>query len=208
MTFILAEDLALKTYLSGITVSDERSASRPVKVWFGYPDVEIRTQDFPFITIDLIDVTEAHYRQPSGEVYDGNFMGTQPVQTGKWYNYSIPVAYDLVYQVTSHARHPRHDRAIIYQLNEKFPGLRGFLPVPDDLGTSTSYRHMFSDRMVKIDRAEGQNGNKRLLRNTYTVRVASELTPSQVSELTPQPTTININKIPLSSDFPVDKTAV
>ena len=54
--FIIAEDLALKTLLSGITVSDDSNASRPVKAWFGYPDVEVRDQTFPFITIDLIDI--------------------------------------------------------------------------------------------------------------------------------------------------------
>jgi len=51
MTFALAEDAAIKTYLSGMTVSDEKSASRPVGVWFGYPDVELRQQIFPFVTI-------------------------------------------------------------------------------------------------------------------------------------------------------------
>ena len=131
MTFILAEDAALKAYLAGVVVSDERSASRPVKVWFGYPDVEIRTQDFPFVTIDLLNIRQATNRQSSGYLYDGNFMGTQAIQTDKWYNYEIPVAYDLIYQVTSYSRHPRHDRAILYQLHEKFPGKRGHFPVPN-----------------------------------------------------------------------------
>ena len=41
-SFVFAEDKALKTLLQGITVSDLKSAPRPVKVWFGYPDVELR----------------------------------------------------------------------------------------------------------------------------------------------------------------------
>jgi len=208
MTFILSEDGALKSYLAGLTVADEKSASRPVKVWFGYPDVEIRTQDFPFITIDLLNIRQATTRQSSGYLTDGNFMGTQPIQTNKWYTYEVPVAYDLVYQITSYSRHPRHDRAIMYQLHQKFPGKRGHLPVPNDLGTSTGYRHMFLESMAKNDRAEGENGNKRILRNIFTVSVASELTPSVISNLIPTATSVVINQTPLSLSFPIDKIVV
>lgn len=208
MTFLLSEDAALKSYLSGVTVSDEKNASRPVKVWFGYPDVEIRAQDFPFVTIDLVNIRHANERQTSGQLYDGNYMGTVAPQAHKWYGYEVPVAYDLIYQITSYARHPRHDRAIIYQLNEKFPTMRGYLPVPDDLGTSTSNRHMFLDGMAKADRSEGENGNKRILRNVYTVRVVSELTPSTASALIPDVSTVLINQRPLSNDFPSDKLPI
>jgi len=208
MTFILSEDAALKTYLAGVTVSDEKSATRPVNVWFGYPDVEIRTQNYPFITIDLVSIRQASDRQTSGFTYDGDYMGTIANQTGKWYGYEIPVAYDLVYQITSYARHPRHDRAILYQLHEKFPSMRGYLPVPNDLGTSTAYRHMFMESMFKNDRAEGENGNKRLLRNIFTVRVVSQLTPAQAADLAPQASSVILNQTPLSSSFPTDKYVV
>jgi hypothetical protein len=178
MTFLLAEDAALKSSLAGITVADEKNSNRPVRVWFGYPDVEIRAQDFPFITIDLISIRHATERQHAGEIYDTNLQGTIAPQVGVFYRYEVPVAYDLVYQVTSYSRHPRHDRAIIFQLNQKFPATRGHLAVPDALGTSTAYRHMFLESFYKQDSAEGENGNKRLLRNIYTVRVVSEMTPS------------------------------
>lgn len=208
MTFVLAEDAALKAHVQGITVADEKSANRPVKVWFGYPDVEIRSQDFPFITLDLLSIRQATERQTSGYTYDGNYMGTQAVQTGKWYGYETPVAYDLMYQVTSYSRHPRHDRAIMYQLHEKFPSMRGYLAVPNNLGTSTAYRHMFLESMAKNDRAEGEHGNKRILRNIYTVRVVSELTPAAVAALLPEVTTVTLNKSPLSASFPSDKVPV
>ena len=42
MTFIIAEDEALKEVLKGMTVSDDKSESRAVGVWFGQPDQEIR----------------------------------------------------------------------------------------------------------------------------------------------------------------------
>lgn len=195
MTFLLAEDAALKTSLAGITVSDEKNATRPVRVWFGYPDVELRAQDFPFITIDLISMRNATERQNSGEIYDANLQGTIAPQNNVFYNYEIPVAYDLVYQVTSYSRHPQHDRAIIFQLNQKFPAMRGHLAVPDALGTSTAYRHMFLESFYKHDVAEGENGNKRLLRNIYTVRVVSEMTPNVAAAAAiPAVTAVSLNK--------------
>ena len=178
MTFLLEEDAALKTSLSGITVADEKNANRPVPVWFGYPDVEVRAQNFPFITIDLISMRNATERQNSGEIYDSNLQGTVAPVSGVFYKYEVPIAYDLIYQITSYSRHPRHDRAIIFQLNQKFPAMRGHLAVPNALGTSTAYRHMFLESFYKQDSAEGENGNKRLLRNIYTVRVVSEMTPN------------------------------
>ena len=67
---------------------------------------------------------------------------------------------------------------------------------------------MFLESMAKNDRAEGENGNKRTLRNIFTVSVASELTPSAVSALVPAATSVAINKTPLSSSFPIDKIVV
>jgi adenylylsulfate kinase-like enzyme len=175
--FIVAEDLALKTHLAGLTVSDEKSAARQVKIWFGYPDVEVRAQEFPFITIDLIDIVPTTERQNSGVMYDSDYNGTIAPSAGVSYKYDIPVAYDLVYQVTSYARHPRHDRAIMYQLLNKFPSKFGKLAVPNQLGTETGYRSMFLDGFVKRDAVESETGNRRLLRNALSVRVVSEMSP-------------------------------
>ena len=63
--FLFAEDKALKSLLQGITVTDVKNNTRPVKVWFGYPDVELRTQDYPYMAIDLYDIQEANDRQSS-----------------------------------------------------------------------------------------------------------------------------------------------
>ena len=179
--FVVAEDLALKTLLSGITVSDDSNATRLVKVWFGYPDIEIRDQNFPFITIDLIDILQAQERQTSGNLVDNDYQGTITPQSGFGYNYNIPVAYDLIYQVTSYARHPRHDRTLIYQLLNKFPSKYGYLIVPNELGTETSSRSMFLDGFVKRDAVKSETGDRRLLRNVLTVRVVSQMTPAQVA---------------------------
>jgi hypothetical protein len=191
--FIIAEDNALKTLVQGMLVSDQKNATRPVKVWFGFPDVEIRDQDFPFATIDLIDIMPANDRQHQGTVVDTDYRGTTAPSAGNLYTYDYPVAYDLIYQVATFARHPRHDRAIMFQMLNKFPSKYGKLPVPNELGTETSYRSMFLDGFTKRDVVEGETGNRRTLRNVFTIRVVSEMTPAQAIAATPSVDTILIN---------------
>jgi hypothetical protein len=66
----------------------------------------------------------------------------------------------------------------MYQLMNKFPSKYGKLAVPNELGTETSYRSMFLDGFVKRDAVDGETGNRRLLRNVWTLRVLSEMTPA------------------------------
>jgi len=201
--FIIAEDLAIKTWCQGLTVSDEKNPNRTVKVWFGYPDVEVRTQDFPFITIDLIDIAPANDRQFSGMLADNDYRGTIAPTSNHTYTYDVPIAYDLVYQITSYSRHPRHDRAIMFQLMNKFPSKYGFLRVPNERGTEYSSRSMFLDGFVKRDAVESETGNRRLLRNVLTVRVVSEMTPSQADSSTRVVSSVSIdrNNPSIPSDF-------
>ena len=191
--FIVAEDLALKTFLQGLTVSDDKNQARPVEVWFGYPDVEVRDQTFPYITIDLIDILPANARQTYGYLVDNNYRGTITPVNGTAYRYLTPVAYDLVYQVTSWSRHPRHDRALQFQLFNKFPSKYGHLVVPNELGTESSSRSMFLDGFVKRDTVDSETGNRRLLRNVYSIRVVSEMTPAQAQSALTEVETIYIN---------------
>lgn len=191
--FIVAEDLALKTLCQGMVVTDQKNASRQVKVWFGFPDVEIRDQDFPFITIDLIDILAGMGRQHQGTMVDTDNRGTQTPVNGLSYSYDYPVAYDLIYQITSYSRHPRHDRAIMYQMLNKFPLRYGKLAVPNQLGTETAYRSMFLDGYVKRDAVEGETGNRRTLVNVFTVRVISEMTPQQALTATKEVLEVNVN---------------
>jgi len=192
--FVLAEDSALKTHLNGITVSDDKSNSRPVKVWYGFPDVEVRDQSFPYITIDLIDILPANERQTYGFITDTDNLGTVTPDPNYVYTNQIPVAYDLIYQITSFSRHPRHDRSIIYQLMTKFPSKYSRLKVYTPDGTGFTIRSMFVDGFVKRDTVEGETGNRRLLRNVYTVRVVSQMTPDVANAVaTKLVSTVQIN---------------
>lgn len=199
--FVVAEDLALKTHLQGITVSDEKVNNRQVKVWFGYPDIEIREQTYPFITIDLLDITPALNRQHQGRLYDSDYRGTSAAGV---YSYDYPVAYDITYQITTHARHPRHDRALMFELHKRFPSIYGYLRVPNELGTEFSYRSTFLDGFVKRDTVEEDSGGRRLLRNVFTVRVVSEMTPFAAKNSTPEVQQVDIN--PTITNIPSDYT--
>jgi hypothetical protein len=176
MTFIISEDEALKTLLQGIVVSDEKNNSRSVQAWFSNPDPELRNQSYPYVTIELIGVEWARYRQASGYMIDNDRQGTVSPSSGEVFEYEMPAAWDLMYQITSYARHPRHDRAIIsHLLNNDFVANRGFLPVQNDLGTQTSYRHIILQDFAKRDTVED---GRRLFRNVFTVLVTSESTPT------------------------------
>jgi hypothetical protein len=114
---------------------------------------------------------------------DTDYQGTIAPVEGYLYDYLVPVAYDLVYQVTSYSRHPRHDRMLMYQLLNKFPSKYGHLIVPNQLGTESSSRTMILDGFVKRDTVEGETGNRRLLRNVYTVRVISQMSPQTAASI-------------------------
>jgi hypothetical protein len=191
--FILAEDRAIKALISDLTVSDEKNPSRPVKVWYGYPDVEVRDQTWPYITIDLVDVSPANDRQHYGYISDSDYRGTKEPITGLDYVYQVPVAYDLMYQLTTYSRHPRHDRDLIYKLLNKFPSKYSYLLVPNQLGTQYTSRTVFFDGFVKRDMIETDSGNRRVLRNVFTLRVASEMTPLQAASAVGQVETVLIN---------------
>lgn len=185
--FIIAEDNALKTLVQGMVVSDKKNMGRPVKVWFGYPDIELTDQVFPFVTLDLIDIVPANDRQHQGRLYDNDYQGTVAPGGDDSYAYDIPVAYDLVYQVTTYSRHPRHDRALQIQLLQRIPSKYGKLAVPNQLGTETAYRSMFLDGFTKLDTVEEDTGGaRRILRNALTVRVVSEMSPYQAAVAIPR----------------------
>lgn len=199
MSFILSEDLALKNILTGIVVADDKNATRSVGVWFANPDLESRAQSYPYITIELLDFDPATYRQHSGLFQDNDLQGTIAPSGNRAYTYEIPIAWDLTYQITTYSRHPRHDRAIIaHLLNKVFISKRGYLAVPNDLGTETSYRHLILEEFTKRDTIED---NRRLYRNVFTVTVSSEGTTATYTTTGNTVSTVKINKA-TTADIP------
>lgn len=175
MPFILNEDAALKTLLQGITVSDAGNASRPVAVYYGQPDKDIRTQSYPYITLDLVGVREDIERAHRG-IIETTYT-PEGVDGTKTYTTDFPIPVDLIYQVSTWARQPRHDRQIMASLF--FPGRLPFrfgqLPVPED-GTNRRLD------MLGFSKRDTTEGGKRLFSNVYNLRVSSELFPSQLTQ--------------------------
>jgi len=174
MPFIINEDEALKTLLQGITVSDAGNSARPVGVYYGQPDKDIRQQVYPYITLDLVGVREDTERAHRGVVNlayapegytpnrdtDGSI--NQPIE--------FPIPVDLIYQVSTWSRQPRHDRQIMAKLFApgRLPFRFGQLPVPQD-GTNRRLD------MLGFSKRDTTEGGKRLFSNVYNIRISAEL---------------------------------
>jgi len=201
MPIILNEDKALKIMLQGIKVSDSANAQRPVGVWFGQPDMEIRDQVYPYITIDFIGYSEDFERAHRGMITmpyypEGVDTGTvNPDGSGaKQYKTEVPIPVNLDYQITTYARQPRHDRALMAEMlsGQRIPLRFGLLVVPED----KTVRRMDLLGFSKKDTTD-QNG-KRLFSNVYNVRVSAEVLPEAIAQKYPvqTPPLISLNSQP------------
>lgn len=171
----LNEERALKAALQGIVVSDGTNPARKVGVWYGQPDIEIRAQSYPYITIDLVDVDEAPERAHRNDIelwYRPD--GAPESLPDKGYVTEYPIPYDLIFQVTTYARHPYHDRQIIRSIMKRIGGRSRSLYIPQD----DTMRSMF---LVGSRKRDSTEDGKRLFSNAYTVQVFSELLPKDIS---------------------------
>jgi hypothetical protein len=182
MPFIINEDEALKTLLQGITVSDAGNPARPVGVYYGQPDKDIRQQVYPYITLDLVGIREDTERAHRGVVnltytpegYIPNLNEddsiNQPIE--------FPIPVDLIYQVSTWSRQPRHDRQIMAKLFApgRLPFRFGQLPVPQD-GTNRRLD------MLGFSKRDTTEGGKRLFSNVYNIRISAELFTQQLVDV-------------------------
>jgi hypothetical protein len=177
--FILGEDNALRNLLLGMTVADQRSTNegnaRPVGVWFGQPDQEIRDQSYPYITIDLIDIAEDRARAHRGHVNPSYYIPSDIGNQGGYIDYPVPI--NLDYQITTYARQPRHDREILQQLL--------FTKVPFRFGTLSPLNDSTIRRLDVLDvsKRDMVEQGKRLFMNFITVRVSSEIAQTEYNRL-------------------------
>lgn len=173
MTFLLSEDSALRTKLQGMVVHDQRatndSTPRQVGVFFGQPDQELRPQNYPYITIDMIDVQKDSEREMRGIVNTPTYLLPEDFDSdvnGSTIHLPIPAIID--YQITTYSRQPRHDREIIAQLlYSKLPFRFGVLELDD--GT---VRRM---DVLDVSKRDVTEQAKRLFVNAITVRVSTEI---------------------------------
>lgn len=203
--FLFAEDAALKKRISQCAVNDNRSAERVAQVFFGYPDPETE-KSYPFLTVDLLDVNFASERQHSErQWYYTNDSALTPEQQDQYtsINYYPSeqnaadmattagtdgflamdqfVAVDLLYQVTTYARNPIHDRQLHgLLLRRVFPMRRGFIEIPED-GTMRRCDLLDWRSSNYIDQDAGHK--KRTFRKVYTVRINAEIPQSDLLEV-------------------------
>jgi len=179
MTFLLSEDAALRSWLDGLVVSDQTSEDagmdRSVGVWFGQPDQEVRYQKFPFITIDMIDISRDPAREMRGKV-SPDYLAPDNLDDNKNWEIHLPIPVNIDYQVTIYTRHPRHDRQLLSQiLSEKIPFRFGQVDLDD--GT---VRRLELLGIAKRDNSSEQA--KRIFVNVLTVRITSELPEGKLKE--------------------------
>ena len=197
MPFIINEDAALKSLLSGITVADAGNPTRPVGVFYGQPDKEIRAQAYPYITIDLVGIKEDTNRAHRG--YVPMTYVPEGVDPETVYNVNYPVPVDLLYQVSTWSRQPRHDRQIIASLfgPNRLPFRFGQLLIPED----NTMRRL---DMLGFSKRDTTENGKRLFNNVYNIRISAELFPDvlvQMYEVLEDPTiSLASQNIPFSTN--------
>jgi hypothetical protein len=191
MTFLLAEDEALRNLLKGLVVTDQKATGegtpRNVGVWFGQPDQELTAQKYPYITIDMIDIAEDFARSMRGRVKPvyisdpATIDGTAEFdpETQNWdINFPIPVNID--YQITTYARQPRHDRELLAQLlYTRLPLRFGTLDTGANNATGTTRRL----DMLDVSKRDVTEQGKRLFVNAFTVRISSEIAPETYNKM-------------------------
>lgn len=205
--FLLAEDEALKTRLSNLTVSDDREVSRSVQVFFRYPENETE-RTYPFITIEMIDLVHARNRQHSELelVYFNTTGGASVPPSYEWTQMPNALTYwpdespdfsnfadknnhpilltnelvpvDLVYQVSTYARTALHDRQLTALMVKKvFPFRRGSIHIATD---NTDRRLELLD-WTTADLLDPEAGyRKRIFRKIYTLQMSAELPSTDV----------------------------
>jgi hypothetical protein len=187
--FLLAEDKALRQLLQGMTVTDQKAdgtdTPRQVGVWFGQPDQELRQQAYPYVTIDMIDVIKDSERETRGLVAP-DYLTPEGLVEGKGWEIHTPIPVIISYQITTYARHPRHDRELINQVvYSRLPFRFGTLTVEtgrvdEDNVPVKTYRRL---DVVNVSKRDVTESAKRLFVNAITVNVSSEIVQDTIAEL-------------------------
>lgn len=182
--WIFDEDRALRDLLDNIRVNDSDKNNRKVGVWFGHPDQELRQQSYPYITLDLIDISQEYERTERGyfkledyqveRLSSAMTQGLDPLDPTQATFVEMPIPVRLTYQISTWARNPRHDRQILDRM------LRyGLTPMQGGI-LSVSDGTMRRLDVLDFQKRDMVESNKRLLSNAIIVGVSSEVPASQL----------------------------
>jgi hypothetical protein len=174
--WILDEDRALRDLMKGMVVSDHEAGgkTRHVEAWFGHPDIELREQKYPYVTIDLLNIQEGADRVERGHLILADppaWWGLEPLKAWQIaYLLEMPTPIDLDYQVSTWARNPRHDRQILKQM---ITGGRAM--IRGGLLYTADHKDRRLDYLGHIKRDVADEHGKRLFNNVFRMRVSSEV---------------------------------
>ena len=197
--FLLAEEAALKAYLSGHTVPGKRGAPTQVRTWFRWPDSRTNIS-YPYILIDLLTISPDFPRWTS--VWDYGAMGStfesyvdsetregyySPSMNGNVVPTSTSnlttenyLAYKLFFQITITSREVQHDRYLTARaITDFFPARNFFVGVPAD----STWRRCELVEWVSADTQETTEATKRIFRKIYTVSMEAEIPQSAIEEI-------------------------
>ena len=195
--FLLAEDAAVKQRFTGITVTDDRKAQRPVKVFFRYPESETE-KDYPFITIEQVGLShardlqhsESYYYYDQGDDIDAaaylgywpsefDTDGLQDVTVGPGFlraDSFVPIY--LTYQISTYCRSAIHDRQLVSKmLRYVVPFRRGSILVDAD-GTARRFDMLGWTNSDLLDIETGYR--KRIFRKVFTIQMTAEIPQSEL----------------------------
>lgn len=221
--FILAEDEAVKARFSNFYVTDDRNAQRPVKVYFRYPESETE-REYPFITIELIDINHAKDRQHSDYVQYIDFTNNSDFDAHPGFfdywpsesasvvpsdvgnasaHYAIADSFipvDLVYQVSIYTRSAMHDRQLSSRILQVVNPYRfNSIYVPAD-GTTRRFDMLDWTNADLLDMESGYR--KRIFRKVLTLKMSAEVTHQTLASLdTTQLVSSVDSTIEITNDF-------
>lgn len=202
--FLLAEDAAIKARFSGITVSDDRKAQRPVKVFFRYPDGETE-KEYPFITIEHLGISHARNLQHSEQDYffnpsassasvnsvtslhyfpselDRESLENEYANSAAFVRARSFIPVNLVYQIATYTRSALHDRQLTSKILRIIaPYRQSYILIPED-GTSRRLDMLSWANSDLLDQEAGYR--KRIFRKVYTIQMNAELPSSELVEV-------------------------
>lgn len=170
MPWILNEDGALKSKLTGLSVSQE-GTTLPVGVRFTVPEDEYADFTYPLITLTHASIERDPEREIRGYVQMSALPEGMDPALGPYFA-DYPVPYNIDYQIVLYTRLIEHRTVLVATLAtfDYLPERFGYLQVPED------------DTVRRLDLLGGpelnsgrDSNNKRLFTATYRVRVSTEL---------------------------------
>lgn len=179
--FILSEEEALKTWLTGITVPTKPGSpgTTEVGVWFRYPEGE-RQIKYPFVVIDMLTIepdfdlfTSTYIQNPVDLYVPSVSPSLPPAPVGKGYSVREYLPWRIVWQVSHYARSALHDRYLTSIFATDILPVRPFFIFNAADGVDRRTDRLSFQAADTMETTE--SGTKRIFRKIYTISMLTEI---------------------------------